>query len=673
MVIAIRRLLAPGLVGLIGAASFVAHLTVAPNRWSATGPLLVLDHLFNLLAVVTLLVICAAVGWKVLSRIGLQFQEGGEALTFAIAVGCGMVGTVLLGIGALGLLKPLWIGAALIACFAAGASSLAQLVITARHWLQRPPRPEPGSNISPFHKIITAAAAAFLLVRALSPPTDFDSLTYHLRIPLQWLQHGGIYLPEDGLHFSVVGLDHLLYVPLLALGSLEGPAILNAGFALLLGFAILSAARRFFSETTARVSLAILWASTTLLLTATTPKVGAALSYLLFMGHYALLRCYKEGDHRGLWALSGALFGLAAGVKYLSLPYVVALVPVLLWFAAAHTSNPQDSWRRLLTFAAAGMVAAAPWALKNIAYVEAPLYPFFAEPRLAPWLAEIYGSSRLPAGVNPAIYRLVSSARDPLNVKDLFFDPTRLSPEAEASGYFTNPIMAAVPLAFLVGTSPALLALLIPGLLYPVILFVFSSQLNLRYLIPFAIPLSIVAARALDAATIHARLRRQILILICAITLLPTATAALEKLVEDRSVSLVLGLVSRTGYLRSSGNWETRNYLAMTSMVNGAVGPEARILMFFEERGLLFRPQVTRDDAFTNWPLLAPASSRLHCLRDAGYTHVLIGTGLLSYFVRRGLDSSIAGVPGLRRFAEQCLAPIITTDQFTLYKVRQAS
>src|SRR5256886_16377549 len=75
---------------------------------------------------------------------------------------------------------------------------------------------------------ILLLVAVFLITGALAPPTDWDVLMYHLRVPKQFLQAGAIYRPEDNAHFAFVGLPHMLYLPLLALGTPEGPALVSA-------------------------------------------------------------------------------------------------------------------------------------------------------------------------------------------------------------------------------------------------------------------------------------------------------------------------------------------------------------------------------------------------------------------------------------------------------------
>src|SRR4030095_6040319 len=66
-----------------------------------------------------------------------------------------------------------------------------------------------------------------LFTAALGPPTDADSLDYHLGVPLDWLRHGGAYPRPDWLHARLVGG---LGECLIMLGLAAGTDVLGAVF-----------------------------------------------------------------------------------------------------------------------------------------------------------------------------------------------------------------------------------------------------------------------------------------------------------------------------------------------------------------------------------------------------------------------------------------------------------
>ena len=122
----------------------------------------------------------------------------------------------------------------------------------------------------------------------------------------------------------------MLYLPLLALGSSAGPALLSAFIAVLLGLAVFAFTARFLGDRTASLSLALLWGTTTLLLVAITPRLDVTLAFYLFLAHYALMLALSSSSSRAPLYLSAVLLGAAIGIKYNALPYILGLAPRIL-------------------------------------------------------------------------------------------------------------------------------------------------------------------------------------------------------------------------------------------------------------------------------------------------------------------------------------------------------
>jgi Protein of unknown function (DUF1420) len=83
-----------------------------------------------------------------------------------------------------------------------------------------------GSRVERFALIISVLTLIGLFAAALGPPTDADSLEYHLGVPLDWLRHGGAYPRPDWLHARLVGLGE----PINMLGLAAGTDSLGAVF-----------------------------------------------------------------------------------------------------------------------------------------------------------------------------------------------------------------------------------------------------------------------------------------------------------------------------------------------------------------------------------------------------------------------------------------------------------
>jgi len=248
-----------GLVAMGGL--FAAHLAMADRGGGYTGVLLILDHVFSIALVLGVFAIAAGVGARVLAAGGLTMDGPLEALLFRTAVGLAVLATAILGVGAFFGMRPVVLWALL-----GGAAVLVRREIGEVPPLVTGTLACLRARADRLSLFILLLVAVFLITGALAPPTDWDVLMYHLRVPKQFLQAGAIYRPEDNAHFAFVGLPHMLYLPLLALGTPEGPALVSALCTLGLALAGFAFGLRFLDDRTAGFSLAILWGSGMLLL-----------------------------------------------------------------------------------------------------------------------------------------------------------------------------------------------------------------------------------------------------------------------------------------------------------------------------------------------------------------------------------------------------------------------
>jgi hypothetical protein len=77
--------------------------------------------------------------------------------------------------------------------------------------------------------ILAGLALVALALAALGPPTDADSLDYHLGVPLDWLRHGGAYPRPDWFTSRLVGLAESLNLLGVASGTDCLGAVLQLG------------------------------------------------------------------------------------------------------------------------------------------------------------------------------------------------------------------------------------------------------------------------------------------------------------------------------------------------------------------------------------------------------------------------------------------------------------
>jgi hypothetical protein len=642
-----------------------AHLYVKFLGAGYAGPLLILDHVFHLTLVIALFAICAAAGSFALTRCGYVFDQPLEAFVFSTAVGGGLLSTLVLICGLLSGLQVPILGLLLLSCALLTWKELRELpglVLKSISYLR--------TNSSVLSLSIFVAIALFMVFRALTPPLDWDSLMYHLRVPDQFLLNGKIYLPEDNPHTAFVQLAHMLYIPLLAFGSPSGPALVSAFFALMLGLAVFGFCLRFLNGPTASLSLPVLWGTPMLVLVAITPRVDVTLAFYLFLAHYALLKALADSSSQSFFFLSAALLGLAFGIKYHALAYMLALSPLIFWVAFSRSRTLIASVRPLFLFGLLVGVTALPWLAKNWILFQAPLYPLFAEKTIATWLAPFYSGQSIPASVNVHL-----QLRAPFNLYDLFIAPGRLVLESEGALYFMNPILLLLPLWVVFFRNKTLNWLLIPAVCYVMIVTVPYRYTNLRYLIPAVVPLTIVAIHMTERLCMRLLSIRKATLLCVPLTILalaPSGATMYLWLSETTTLEYLSGTSSMQEYLQTNQlpTWN-HAYSDITSYVNRHLPQHSRILMIFETRGYYFDVPVIQDNLLNNWPLLARQESVLDCLRPAGISHVLVNTDALHFFIQRGLDPRSVHWESFEQFADQCLTPVYQGDFHVLYRVRQ--
>ncbi len=659
-------------LGIVGA-FMIARWFIGSPAADYAGPLLWFHHLYGLVLTLALLALCVGVGQLALRRAGFEFGSKLESLIFATATGAGIVATLVLILGLLGGLSVPVILLLLLTLAIAARKELSELSGELRGAASSVIQGDGVKVEWLLCGVVLGAVALFLLTMASAPPVDWDALMYHLEVPASFIERGRIYLPEDNLHVSFVGLAHMLYVPLLALGSATAPAVLSAALALMLGLSVATFCHRFLEGVTTSLSLALIWGTPTILLVAITPRVDATVTLFLFLAHYALFLALTEGEVERYLYLAASLIGFAFGVKYQAVPYALALTPFVGWIAVTRSGSLKSAVRPLAGFVLVGGIVAFPWMLKNAILLGAPFYPFLARTALEPWLASLYGSSSVPTSMDSSFLAALSNVRQPFNLRDIFLAPERLTIEVEGAFYYANPILVLVPLWLFFIRRRILTWLVIPAVGYLLILIVPYPATNLRYLLPAIVPLTIVVVHMAVTSSerlLPARAVRWTLLPLTLLALVPAARTAYFWMSGTQALAYLAGTTSRESYFANHLDPSVRVYAPLIKFVNNDMPKESRTLMLYEARGYYFNRTVIQDNRLTNWPLLAPKLHADECLESFGISHVVLAIGSLRYYIQRGLDTEVMGWEEFLQFADRCLTMIHESPGFVVFESR---
>lgn len=534
----------------------------------------------------------------------------------------------------------------------------------------------------PWPILLAIPAACALLVAACNPPGwlwrseagGYDALSYHLQLPQEWLALGRIRPLEHNVYSFLPGYIESAFVHLAAMtdaapraaagtpaGLLAGEGLgilscqlLSAGIALitaaLVGRATLAALRRtgLAAERTAAAASGLAGA---LFLCTPWTVVTGSLAYndlaVVALAAGALISATDTAlapTRRGITA--GLLVGLACGCKPTALFLAGPPVGLLLLGCA-----PPTQWGRLiLGGAAAGLLALAPWLIRNLVSSSNPVFPLasslfgpahWTHDQVARYLAghSFHGSlaARLALLFSTQDQQTHAGARGILHPQWLAFFPTLL-------------IAAAVALARHATRRIALLLTI--GLLAQLLAWLFFTHIQSRFLIPLLAPGCIIVGLAL--AAIPQPLARPALAS-AAILCLAQTTATLVIFAGQRdghpNALLLAGPHIRTGAAErqafaSANPQEQREFLMQAGpevFINLTAPPGAVVYLLGDATPLYYTVPVRYNTTWDRWPLAEAMREKpgdpaawAAALRRQGITHILINLSEISRLSRSG-------------------------------------
>lgn len=644
-----------------------AHLRVEGVGAEYQGFLLPFDRIFDVGCAAGLVFLAWALGRSVFQHVQFTVDSAVDRLLFATAIGLGIEGTAVFGLGVVSLLHPAALAGLglVLAWVAAGAGSDLQSDV-------REVAAELQGGLGRSGLLLLGGVAVLLLLLSATPPADWDVLTYHLEVPQEYLREGKIFLPIDNHHASFVGLQHMLNVPLLAVGAESAPAVLSAIFALLLAVTMYVFGRRVFDEATGRLGAALVWGSPAVLLVAVTARVDVTMTWLLVLCHYAVVVGLSRQRITGWFWTAAVVGGLAVATKLSAVAYLAGLAPVLAWTVVKASPSMTSSVSRLLGFGGVTVLVAAPWLAKNTVLLGAPFYPYLAELRLEPWLAEYLGAATVPDSIDADVFRIPENTRAPFSVRALFTDPGAITPEYEGAFYFGNFALFLLPFSIM-WSRRKVVALLLPAAVYVGLVLYPDGHTNLRYLIPGLVIGTLVASHVIARLGVAAfstpSLRRMSFAVMVVFCLLPAGLAIHHRVEELRPQQYWLGLQSEQEYLLESSSWDVSSIAGVRTGINEQMPDDARIVMLFEPRGFGFHPEVMQDNLSRTWPILAENTPWRDCLAPTEATHVLVNYWHLGSLLRRGVEIETLSWDAFARFARECLERKDSMPGAVLYEI----
>lgn len=605
-----RTLLALGWLLIVVAPYYLLH-----RPFDAANVLGVASTLGDIAVVFLLLTLAAALGRRVLRA--FSFETPLEALTIQIGVGYALLALIVFGLGMVGWIQPFvfWI----LVVGALGLLHRQVLDIARQARAIQLPR---GARVERALAIFILINLGIAFVFALTPPTGWDGLQYHLILPKLALEQGRFATPPDNLSLNNPALVEMLFLAAMGLKSDTAAQLIHWTFLVLTVGAVLMFAARYFTWRIGWLAAAFLVAVPSILLVSTYAYNDAALMLYVTGALFWTLRAIETQRARD-FVLAGILAGGALGGKYTALFAPLALGALVLFQNKMPTRR---AFTQAFLLGVAALLTGGVWYVRNYFFVGNPIYPFvfgglywdawrtawysrfgtglWNEPLqllLVPWTATVQG---FQGGAFDATIGALLLAFLPFNL---------LKRDAARSKFVLRAMWFLVAVLFgfwLLGVAQSKL-LWQTRLLFPAfpLLALFAAE-GLERLAQISLPR--FSAQRFAA-------------LVIALALSLNLISNILATIHNRPLDVLVGVETRAEFLAR----QLGAHYAMTQWVNANLPKDARVVMLWETRAYYLERATQPDailDRFAHLQFLynGDADAIADEWRRAGYTHVLL-------------------------------------------------
>jgi dolichyl-phosphate-mannose-protein mannosyltransferase len=688
----------------VAAAAIYAHVRVSQAGLDYTGPLALLDRLFDLLFTVFILATAFCAGRAAARLFAIKFAGAAEELAFSTMIGSGALGLGMLGLGLAGQLRPIPVALFILLLVAVARGEVKSLLSVAQS-LRRSAAATKGSRA-------LAALFAFLIlllvVRAAAPPHNYDEAIYHLSVSKLFAQRGSVFPVEDNWAGNMPFLVQMIY----AIFLLAKADIAAKFFSLFLGVtcavALYGFSARFLNRTVGLISMFAFFGAGMVIEVAVTTRIDLSLAGMLFLAAYAMMAHLESGERGWLYA-SAILSGLSLGIKYSAGGWVALIVVMyLVESLRAKRETLTTILKRSVMFGAIALALTSPWLIKNLVWFHNPVYPFVTGEAAefgadGPRYFNAEDEQRLQAHFQAAqierqqdIARIASELvneaatreqRYPLRFWEYFIWPDKYN---MAEPYHDpNYLFLAAPLLIFLRKPRWLVWLTVFAVGF--FLFAASSTWIARILLPVYPALTIIAAFVLAELVARVKARAPIIAALpAALVAVAVGSAVFVSAAQTYNaggLSFITGSLSRREFMRAAF------YYPPIDFINRSTLKDARVMMI----GAQMCYDLERDYlADVNWDttewrrLLArnPTLDDAHQdLKRRGVTHILFSPGLFKFAAKMGRNglpdvshsTAKSGVDYQEQFRNwatfdhyrsRYLVPVFTHNDYLVYSLK---
>lgn len=466
---------------------------------------------------------------------------------------------------------------------------------------------------------------------ALSPPSERDSLIYHLALPKIYLEKGQWVEIPSAIFGYFPGLMEALYTLALGLGA-HYPALLHYGFGLACLSGTLSLAKMLGVSRKFRLLAAIALASTpTFWSEMTWAYVDLVTTFYFLLVLLSFFRWTRERK-KSLLVVLGFAIGAANCSKYTSLLLFV-LLPLGILVLSRDEEKPslRTLMGRITVPIGVGILVASPWWFRNIILVHNPFYPFFWA--IFPTQAVEWDANR------SALYQMLLDyyGGSPKDLLDYFLAPFRVFWKAKINdpalydGSLGPYYLLIWPLFLFAPKKPKAIYLLLGLVVIYLVYWTFSSQ-QARFLLVILPVLTIMVGWLAELITISWKSSKGVPFLNAAMTAVFLCSIGIN-------IKEVIHTYQAEGYLDYLTNVKDEEqylkgklrYYDIYQYINNNLPEDSRLfLVMTGNQGYYLNRPYFSDAIFEGHTLANILSNSpspeeiIRTLRTRGFTHLLI-------------------------------------------------
>jgi len=242
--------------------------------------------------------------------------------------------------------------------------------------------------------MLIVAAGSFLW--ALAPAVRYDSLSYHLAVPMRYLAAGGMIEIPESVQTYWAHYGEMLYTLALLLGDQPLPSLINFCAGILLTVQIYFLGKHFKNETVGILAALIFYSLPIIGIETATTYVDILVALFVAAAFQAALFWHREKNDHWL-ILVGIFSGLAIGTKltafWLLLPFLGLLIFYITFIKGdiysklsagsidANVRVPRRSlwiqglWKSIITIGLPILVLFTPWLIRDWLWTGNPIFP----------------------------------------------------------------------------------------------------------------------------------------------------------------------------------------------------------------------------------------------------------------------------------------------------------